>query len=55
MNDYQHPEIPQVDFPYEVTPLDQPEVEITSPHPTPNSPGAEIPAPSTKPIGFTAK
>lgn len=57
MMNQQMQEIPHVDYPYEVSPdpIDQPEVEITTPHPVPDSPGAEMPKQASNPIGFTAK
>ncbi len=55
MNNHQQQEIPQVDFPNEVSPVDQPEVEIINPHPAPNEPGAGLPMQALNPIGFTVK
>lgn len=51
----QQPEIPQVDFPSEVSPVDQPEVEITTPHPEPSEPGAGPSNQIANPIGFNVK
>jgi hypothetical protein len=51
----QFQEIPQVDVPFEVSPVEMPEVEIAAPHPSPNSPGAGAPMKASHPIGFTAK
>lgn len=57
LNDFQPetPEIPIVDLPLEVSPINQPEVEITNPHPVHNDPGAQSNKTNSNPIGFTAK
>ena len=48
-------EIPMIDVPFEVSPVDLPEVEITTPHPVHDEPGANLHKATSTAIGFTAK
>lgn len=55
MSNGQQQEIPLVDYPNEVSPVDQPEVEIITPHPTPSEPEAVSTQQGSNPIGFSVK